>query len=265
MIFPSKAYLTIDDSASERMDDLTDFLAEQSIPALFFCRGDMLERHMDSAIRAVVQGFVLGNHTYSHQRSSAQDVDWIIADIERTEKLLDDVYHLAGQTRTGKYLRFPHMDRGTAGWIVDYDAYDAAVRADLLETFAGGLNVQSMDRPAPDLFAKKDQLQAYLCREGFSQPFRNVTRDWYRHGEAAQALDCLYTYSNCDWMVTERHRGKWPYQSLDDLIEKARKDPYLTQKGAVNVILAHDQAEIIDITIKLVHDLRQNGMEFLAV
>lgn len=265
MTLTSQAYLTIDDSPSTRMDDLVDWLEANNIPALFFCRGDRLEDNASSAIRALEKGFSLGNHAYSHQRSSQKDFAWIVEEIERTEKLLEDVHAVAQVEQKGKYFRFPQLDRGTAGWIVDYDTYNEKDRKELLAAFAEGLNVQSMDRPDPAAFEKRDRLQRYLKGAGYTQPFKGVTHNWYNRGEIANAHDCLYTFSNCDWMVTQRHIGKWPYKSAADLKQKALKDPCLSAPNSVNVLLAHDQAEIVDVTIELLEDLAASGMKFLPI
>lgn len=265
MMLQSSAYLTIDDSASERMNDLVSYLEGSNIPALFFCRGDMLDQNSDAAIRAVQKGFVLANHTYSHRRSSEEDLAWFIADIELCESRLEEIYRQAGVTQPAKFFRFPHVDRGTGGWIVDYDAYEGNDRETVINAFAGGLNVKFSDRPNDAAFAKKQALQDYLKSAGYINPFKKITHDWFAAGEIASAHDCLYTYSNCDWMVTARHAGKWPYKNVADLKEKALSDPALTQKNSVNVILAHDQAEIVDVTIDLIKDLADNGLKFLEV
>jgi hypothetical protein len=265
MKLKSKAYLTIDDSPSNRMDDLVDYLEGRGIPALFFCRGDRLEENAPSAVRAVQKGFVLGNHAYSHQRSSQKDFAWIVNEIEKTDELLEEIYALATTHGRRKYFRFPQLDRGTAGWIVDYDRYEGRDREALMAAFAEGLNIQSMDRPGRDAFDKKERLQTYLAGAGYVQPFPGVTHSWFNTGEIARAHDCLYTFSNCDWMLTARHAGKWPYKTVNDLKQKALSDPYLSREGGVNVILAHDQAEIVDVTIELIEDLANNGLEFLEV
>jgi len=260
-----KAYLTIDDSPSTRMDDLVDYLEEKGIPAVFYCRGDHLEDNTGSAIRALQKGFILANHTYSHQRSSEKDFAWIVEDIERCETLLEEVHAVAGVARKGKYFRFPHVDRGTAGWIVDYDRYDAKDKDALFAAFTDGLNVKSRDRPGKEAFDKKERLQRYLAGAGYTQPFKNVAHPWFAKGEIAGASDSLYTFSNCDWMLTARHIGKWPYKSVEDLKQKALGDPWLGVDGGTNVILAHDQAEIVDVTIELIEDLANNGVKFLEV
>ncbi len=261
----SKAYLTIDDSPSARMDDLVDYLEGKEIPAIFYCRGDRLEENPASAIRALQKGFILANHTYSHQRASEKEFAWTVQDIERCDAQLEELHALAHVPRRGKYFRFPHMDRGTGAWVVDYDRYKDSDRAALMTAFAEGLNVKSLDRPDSGAFTKKDRLQHYLSAAGYTQPFKGVTSPWFQSGEIAQAADSLYTFSNCDWMVTARHMGKWPYASVESLKHKALTDPLLREPGSVSVILAHDQTEIVDITMELIDDLAENGLTFLEV
>lgn len=258
------AYLTIDDSASDRMDDLVSYLSGKGIPAIFYCRGDMLEKNPDAAIRALRKGFILANHTYSHQRSSEKGFDWIVSDIERCEKILDNLHAKACVRAKGKYFRFPHVDRGTGGWVVDYDAYTGVEKDAVLSAFAQGLNAV-MERPDKDALDKKQKLQDYLRDAGYTQPFDDVTHAWFNRGEIASAYDSLFTFSNCDWMVTERHRGKWPYKTVEDLKQKARDDRWLSEAASVNVVLAHDQAEIVDVTIELIDDMAEGGLKFLEV
>jgi peptidoglycan/xylan/chitin deacetylase (PgdA/CDA1 family) len=265
MSFRSCAYLTFDDSSSARMDDLVSYLAGKGIPALFYCRGDRLAENRDAAVRAVRKGFTLANHTYSHQRSGEKDFEWIVADIERCEAMLQNIYKDAGILPPKKYFRFPHIDRGTGAWIVDYDTFTPEDRTALLAAFTDGLNVQMGPRPDAAAFAKKQKLQDWLAANGYTQPFKDVTAPWFAGGEISRAADCLYTYSNCDWMLTARHVGKWPYKTLDDLKQRARTDRYLAQEDSVNVVLAHDQGEIVDVTIALVDDMVENGLNILEV
>ena len=62
-----QCYLTIDDSPSPHTDEMIDYLAENNIPALLFCRGDFLEANPEPILRAIEKGFVIGNHSYAHQ------------------------------------------------------------------------------------------------------------------------------------------------------------------------------------------------------
>lgn len=259
-----QAYLTIDDSASDRMNDLVSFLVEKGVPALFYCRGDMLEQNPVAAVNAVKKGFVLANHTYSHQRASQHDVQFTIEEIEQCEFLINRIYKEAFIAKGHKYFRYPHVDRGTAGWVVDYDAYAAEEKSAVMSAFAEGLNTV-MEKPDAAAIAKKETLQAWLKDHGYTQPFYKVTHSWFKNGEIADAYDSLFTYSNCDWMVSERHRGKWQYKSIEDLKLKARTDRWLSEEGSVNVVLAHDQAEIVDVTIELIDDMLESGLNFIEV
>lgn len=258
------AYLTIDDSASSRMDDLVSYLHEKGIPALFYCRGDMLETNPMAAVNAVKKGFVLANHTHTHQRASEQSVDFTITEIEQCDFILYRIYKEAGAAKSHKYFRYPHVDRGTGAWIIDYDA-NPAISAQVRAEIAGGVNAPDKGRPSAEAFAKKQHLQDYLREEGYKNPFTDVTHKWFLSGEMGDAADSLFTFSNADWMLNERQKGKWPYKTVDDLKHKARTDKYLSEEGGVNVILAHDQADIVDVTIELINDLAETGLTFLEV
>jgi len=261
----TELYLTIDDSPSHRMDDLVDYLELKNIPAVFFCRGDLLEQNSASHLRALQKGFVIANHGYAHARASEKDFSWIVADIERCESLIDDLYTLARVPRRGRAFRFPHIDRGAGAWVLDYDLVDPDLRAETMAVFMGGLNAGSSLRPPASAFEKMARIQLYLANRRYANPFVDLTPPFAKDKGFRSAVDCLYTFSNCDWMLTSRHLGRWPYQSVEDLINRAHQDPYLLKPGNRGVLLAHDQAEIVDITIKLVDDLHKSGVTFLSI
>jgi len=82
----------------------------------------------------------------------------------------------------------------------------------------------------------------------------------------AVATDCLYTYSNSDWMLTQRHLGKdWPYKTLDNLKGKIDNDPWLSNSRSHHIILAHDQPEILDVTLATIRHMTHKGIEFLPI
>lgn len=255
-----EAYLTIDDSPSSRTDDMTDALKERGVPALLFCRGDRMDQNPDPVRRAIRKGFVIGNHAYSHTRFGALSFEKCIAEIEKTEKLIDAAYQAAGVRRPGKYFRFPHMDRGAGGWIVDYDAAPAH-RAALLALFGGGLNID-LKKPPPEMIGKKEKLQTYLKQSGFTAPFSSSI-PFYAETEMAAAIDAMFTYSTSDWMITQRHAGKWPCKTLDDLKKKIDNDPWLWHEDSAHIILTHDQDETADTTVTLVDYIREKGFKFL--
>lgn len=255
------AYLTIDDSPSPDMAALCAFLQERAIPALFFCRGDLLAADPDPVIAAIRQGFVIGNHAFSHTRFSTFSLAQGIEEIEKTECLIDHAYQKAGRARPGKYFRFPHLDRGAGGWVVDYAAAGAHRKA-LEALFTDGLNID-LTPPPPALTEKKAALQDWLARAGFTVPFSGVTWKPYAESEMAKAYDCLMTCSTADWMLTPRHSGKWPYKTVEDLQAKLDDDPALQHRHSRQVILLHDQPDLLPVTISLINHMIGRNIKFL--
>lgn len=257
------AYLTIDDSPSPHTDTLTDFLVERGVPALLFCVGERMENTIKPLVRAIQKGLILGNHSFHHQRASQLTFEECTAQILQTEALVEKAYAEAGTARPAKYFRFPHMDRGTGGWIVDYDRLAPEDREDVIQFFSGGLNI-SLDPPSLELTEKKERLQDFLKREGFSQiPTRTVTHPWFAKTEIASAIDAMYTFSTSDWMLLERHKGRWLYKSLDDLKRKIDEDKWLQTEESAHIILAHDKEEIDFVTQDLIDHFLTRDFEFL--
>jgi len=255
-----KAWLTIDDSPSSRTDVLTDTLHAKNIPALLFCRGDKLDANPAPIIRAIQKGFIIGNHAYSHTRFSQLSFDTCVEEIEKTERLIAATYKEAGKARTGKHFRFPHMDRGAGGWVVDYDAAPAH-RDSLLRLFGEGLNID-LSPPTAAMIDKKEKLQAHLKKEGFQPPCPPPALPFYTDTEMAAAYDAMFTYSTSDWMITKRHAGKWPHKNLTDLQKKIDGDPWLCHEDGAAIILSHDQDETVDTTLSLIDYMLDQGFIF---
>lgn len=258
-----RAYLTIDDSPSERTDDLVDFLNGKNIPALLFCRGDHIAQRPEITARAIQKGMVVGNHTYSHKRASELTFEQEREEILKTEREIDAAYKKAGAARPGKYFRFSYMDRGTGAWVVDFDAAPQ-YKSELQKIFWEGLNFSN---PAPSVSAlveKKERLQEFLKAEGFTIPFEGVTHEWYARTEIARAADCFFTYSTSDWMLTKRHLEKnWPYKTIEDLKRKIDEDDYLAREDSAHIILIHDQPEIFGVFAALIDHFKAQNFEFL--
>lgn len=255
----SDLLLTIDDTPSGQTDALTDYLAARGVPAILFCRGDLMEANPEPVVRAIKKGFIIANHAWSHTRFSQLSYEQGVDEILRTEALIEDAYKKAGVARTAKYFRFPHMDRGTAGWIVDYDAAPAH-RGTLTRFFQDGLNID-LTPPSAELVEKKNKWQEFLKAQGFAPlPSSCITLPWYKDTEMAQAVDAMFTYSTSDWMVTERHKGKWPYKDIAALRKKI-DDEVLPRDGA-HIVLAHDQDELLPVVQALVDHMLQKKMTF---
>ncbi len=272
------AYLTIDDSPTGDTDRLTDFLAGRGIPAVLFCIGSSysdleipcsgMDEDPGPIERAIGKGFVIGNHLHTHRRSSAIPYEEVVREIESTERLIDGLYKKAGRARPAKLLRFPHIDRGAGGWIVDYDAAGACGPA-LKSLFADGLNI-TLAPPSPEQMEKKARIQDYLKREGFtSDVYPGITHPWYTGTEMAAARDSLYTFSTSDWMLNPdfaAHAHQWPYRTLDALKGKIDADPWLNSPdGSANIVLAHDHNRLFDVTTALVAHIQARGAAFAPV
>lgn len=273
----AKSYMTIDDSPTRHTDDLTDYLVKKEIPAVLFCIGtaytdlhlqcEGMEQMPDPIQRAIEKGFLIGNHTYTHRRSSELSYDEVITEIEKTETIIDDLYRRAGKVRTAKVIRFPHIDRGAGGWVVDYNA--AGKHGDTLgELFGKGLNI-TLKPPSADQIEKKTKIQDYLKREGFSTDiYQGITFPWYTETEMTDARDSLYTYSTSDWMMNPdfaERRKDWAYQSLDALKKKIDDDPWLFSQSSTNIVLAHDHNNMFGVTTALIDHMLDKGIHFLPV
>ncbi len=156
------AVLTIDDSPSIHMGERIEYLVSKQIPAIWFCRGDYLELRPEFAIQALRAGQILGNHSHDHSYFSKLSLEQAFEQIDRTDRILEDLHAKAGVARTTKCFRFPyeaqigtpehhaalqaglkargfvplrmdgvasrafreHADRGDASWFWTYDTED---------------------------------------------------------------------------------------------------------------------------------------------
>lgn len=107
-----KAYLTIDDSPSIHMDKKVAFLKKQKIPAIFYARGEFIEKHPKQVINAIDNDFLIGNHSYTHPYFSKIAIEQCFEEILVTEKLINECYTLAKKERPCKIIRLPFGDRG---------------------------------------------------------------------------------------------------------------------------------------------------------
>ncbi len=112
-----KALLTIDDSPSFHFREKVDILLRKGIFAIFFCQGNLLEKYPDDVIYAIRNGFIIGNHSYSHPKFSDISLDKGIEEINRTDQLIEDLYNEAGVKQDMKYFRYPHGIKGNITYL----------------------------------------------------------------------------------------------------------------------------------------------------
>ena len=263
------AYLTIDDSPSRDTDALIDFLRARDVPALLFVRGAFMEEGAAFAriVRAIEQGFVIGNHSYAHERTSEIGFTAQTEQILKTQDLIDRAYAQAGKEQAIKTIRFPHMDRATGAHVIDFDTVETPYRDYVCKLFWDGLNVDTSRAPSPEQIELKSKMQEWLRAQGF-QKFSpaDVTHPWFTGSEMAQAVDVMYTYSTSDWMMTPRHAGKALYKTKQALVDKIHADVWLNREDSAHIILAHDDREdSFDITTSLIDQFIARGFKFKPI
>ena len=148
-------YLTIDDAPSEIMEDKIEYLLRNEIPAIFFCEGKGLNERGEMIIKAIKNGFIIGNHSYKHSRFSEIDVEEGKKEIKNTDDLINDLYSKANIERPTKIFRFPYGDKGNGGFFHNPPGkdYDECFKNNTVKIY-----------------------QEYLKNLGYSQPkFENVT------------------------------------------------------------------------------------------
>ena len=225
-------YVTLDDGPSPDTGKKVDWFVEHNIPAILFFRGCAIEKHEEEAIYAIQNGFLIGNHSFSHPHFSEISYEEGVKEIERTEQLIDQAYEKAGVERLVKVFRFPFGDRG------DRVAEDE---------IAADTSVQ----------AKKDRLQEYLKDAGFK-------RLVFAGAEpvSPELLDNIDAY----WTLDVRDWDKSLFEDPLRLIERVREKYSESQQEAI-VLLMHDFAHrtylwqpIMEALLKLDPDFQMSDV-----
>ena len=246
-----KAYLTIDDSPSKNFLPKLHYLMEKEIPALFFCIGNLLEKHPDAAIQSIKAGYPIENHSYSHPHFSDITIEQCKVEIEKTDQIIDALYKQAKIERGQKMFRFPYGDKGD---------------------MRRGLVLKKGRK-----FDKKrhEAIQSILRDLGYSQPqYEAINYKFMNKAELWKDADMSWTFDIMEWATFEDK----PTMGIKDLAQifkrldsKRPKDcrgKRWLEKRWLNspsseIILLHDHPEtdgifnsIIDQVIKhLIHVL----------
>lgn len=222
------AVLTMDDGPSAITRDILAYLKEKDITPVFFFTGAHLEQRFDDGVRAISQGAVVGNHTYSHPEMSKLSFEEAVEEIEKTEEILEKAYRAAGVENRPRLFRFPYGDLGGAN---------------------------------------RQRLQEYLKVNGFRKLDDTAcTQRWYvENGFRAQA-DVAMTFSFDEWR-SHRSEIRLP-ELLADTDKTEREDMCpLFQEGSHHIMLLHDhpetQALIPDYYRSLLDYVMDQGVSFL--
>lgn len=238
------AYLTIDDAPSPTMNKKVDYLLRRKIPAVWFCQGDLLEKRPDLAIYAIQQGFVLGNHAYDHPHFSDLTLADCLAQIHRTDEIIEALYKRAAVQRPAKWFRFPYGDKG-------------------------GLTYSNIVAPYTEAgLARKQSLQTYLRQLGYTQPqWDTVTYQHYRTSGLQDDIDWYWTYDVMDWSIfaEEPQLGIDSLEKLFGRMDGKGPGGYdgLTSGDSGEIVLMHDHPETAAYFEPIIERLLEKGVVFL--
>jgi len=152
--FAKSVYVTIDDGPSSNTLKLVSYLKSNNIPAIFYCCGKNIEKYKKSIVLAIKEGFIIGNHSYSHPHFSEISLEEAYEEIRKTENLIDECYVLAKKNRPAKIIRFPYGDRGAGNSGTEITAGKIRLRFPLSDGQE----------------EKVTLLQNLLKKEGFTRP-----------------------------------------------------------------------------------------------
>lgn len=227
-------YLTIDDAPSTDCIHKLDFLDEHDIKAVWFAEERYIETRPDIAVEMIKRGHIVGNHAFSHPHFSAITMDNCTNEIEKTHRLLQQIYEQAEVEWTQRYFRFPFGDKGNVG---------------------AALKEQS------------DAIQSNLKKLGYTQPtWDDITYAHFKDVGLHQAYDWYWTYDSHDWCAYSDH----PVHGIDTP-EKvlARIDEDVPNSGrginypdSADIVLVHDHVTPDNLFQQIIAKLLTKDVEF---
>lgn len=186
-------YLTFDDGPSETVTPkILDVLKDNDVHATFFVVGKEIDKNPDTKelIKRIVQeGNAIGNHTYSHNYNylypnKKVDVDNVLADIEKTNKILKDIL---GEKFSTRAIRFPG---GHMTWKGMDKMDDVMIQMDYHQVDWNSMTGDAEGRPKC-----AEQLKAELVRTIYGrQKAVILMHDTYGKEETAKVLPEIIEY-----------------------------------------------------------------------
>lgn len=261
----SDLYLTIDDSPSSNFTVLCDYLKANGIPAVFFARGDQLSLYPDETVRAIKDGFVIANHSWSHHRASRLGAPNAIREVLKTQTLIETLYKKAEVPLPGPYMRFPYMDAGLGGWPLPAEDFTPQEQAEVegaYATFYGN----DMTRPDAVRIESFKVIQQALRAKGFRQmPFEDVQINWCQTYAQSDAVSTQGTFCHPDWYRYSRYKDAFSPELRS--VERLNRnfDDFVAANPGTHVIVMHDKEEIWPDTKAMIDHMLKSGHTFLPI
>lgn len=130
--------LTFDDGPKPGTTDrLLDGLRELGASATFFVVGEEAEQAPELVERMQAEGHQVGNHTWSHVRLEGQETAELVAEVDRTAELLEDLLGEGGYWLRPPYGRIApevavQMEVPLVQWSVDPRDWESRDRAQVV-------------------------------------------------------------------------------------------------------------------------------------
>jgi peptidoglycan/xylan/chitin deacetylase (PgdA/CDA1 family) len=221
------------------MKGKVDFLLRNDVPAIWFCRGEFLEKRQEPVVYAIKNGFVMVNHSYDHPLFSRFSLKECFRQIKVTDELIERAYEKAGVERPAKVFRFPWGDKG-GGFDID----------------EGGFF------PKRGKASHIKALQDLLRKLGYKQPkFKGISHARYKKARLLDDVDVYFTFDTMDWATMN---PKFGIRGLEDILERMDEDSPEDGKGSNfagsnEIILIHDLFETAHLFEPIVRKLLDKG------
>ena len=237
--------MTIDDGPSIDMQQKLDLLIRKNIPCVWFCRGDFLEERPEVVKNAIRAGHHIGNHSYSHPGFSDISLTEAIAEIRKTDTIIQKLYDDSNVEWKHKFFRFPHGDKG------DF------LHGDLEKI------------PSEQGQLRKDAIQSYLKLLGYKQPnFSGVTNTYHRNMGILNDIDWRWTFDVIEYATL--YDGKYELRTIDEVYKRLDSD-HVERGQSINstntdeIILVHDMPETTEYFSEIIERLTAKNLQFTDV
>ena len=220
------AYLTIDDSPSKDFRKKVDFLLKKEIPAILFCRGDLLEQREEDVIYSIKKGFVIANHSYNHPRFPKITLAEAKNQIRKTDDIINNLYLKSKIKRIAKLFRFPYGEKGSQNDYIE--------------------------------------IQKFLKELGYTHPlFEDINYDGFEN--YMTYFDVYWTFDIKEWGLTQDtvQNIKSIEDVFKRMEQKEHKDEgSLLNPDSNEIVLMHDHEETTEPFFMIIDKLLEMNLKF---
>ena len=271
-----KIILTIDDSPSCKFEEIFSFLSAKGIQATFFCIGNKIDGNEASLIEAILQGHIIGNHSFSHPHFSRLEIEECLTEISLTDDLIKQLYLDAGFKDYPKVFRFPYGDKGDLKFGHHFWPIKQAFleHHTLKRSFISVVRAYVGSRRFWEKVEKTGkhrsiQIQKYLYQLGYQQ-ISAIGLNYEFIQSLLKDLDWPWTVDVGEWTYQDKSQAD---KNIDQIVSGFQEpnpnlgfgnidEPYgLPVKGSDDILLLHDNKNTFKILKHVVNELIVKGYD----